>query len=227
MKDSKKPLNFIVLGPQGCGKGTQAKLLLKEFKSLYYVSTGDFFRKLSSTKSDAGQRVKRVVDAGGLPYDDLATTLWMHEIAFNVKEGQGILADGFPRRVNEAHNLYGFLKFLERHKNTLIILLYISEKEAINRLTKRRICKKCGQLIPWVGRYKTIAKCDKCGGGLEVRTDDDADGIRKRLAWYKQRAVPALNYLKKQGIPLLKIDGEQSIESVFKDVLKAIRKHTK
>ena len=227
MKGSKKPMNFIVLGPQGCGKGTQAKLLLKEFKNLYYVSTGDFFRKLSVTKSDAGQRVKRVVDAGGLPYDDLATTLWMHEIAFNVKENQGILADGFPRRVNEAHNLYGFLKFLGRDKNTLIVLLNISEKEAINRLTKRRICKKCGQLIPWVGKYKTITKCDKCGGGLEVRTDDDADGIRKRLAWYKQRAIPALNYLKKQGLPLLKINGEQSIENVFKDVLRAIKKYTK
>ena len=222
MKDSKKPLNFIVLGPQGCGKGTQAKLLLKQFKNLYYVSTGDFFRKLSAVDSDAGQRAKKVVVTGGLPYDDLATMLWMHEIAFRVKENQGILADGFPRRVNEAHNLYGFLKFLERDKSTLIIVLHISEREAINRLTKRRICKKCGQLIPWLGKYKTIIKCDKCGGELEIRADDNAKGIRKRLAWYKQRAVPALNYLKKQGLPLFKINGEQPIEKVFKDILAKI-----
>jgi adenylate kinase len=227
MKDHKKPMNFIVLGPQGCGKGTQAKLLLKYFKNLYNIASGDLYRRLSATDSDTGRRVKKIVDSGGLSYGDIATMLWMHEIAFKVKENQGILADGFPRRLGEAHNLLDFLKFLKRDKNTLIILLQISEKEAISRLAKRRICKKCGQLIPWLGRYKTITKCDKCNGELEIRTDDDANGIRKRLSWYRQSAVPALNYLKKQGLPLLKINGEQSIENVFKDVLKAIKKHTK
>jgi adenylate kinase len=226
MKDSKKPMNFIVLGPQGSGKGTQAKLLLKEFKNLYYISTGDFFRKLSDVKSDTGQRVKRVVNSGGLPYDDLATMLWMHEIAFKVREDQGILADGFPRRLNEANNLYNYLKFLERDKNTLVLLINISEQEAIDRLTKRRICKKCGQLIPWVGKYKIIEECDKCGGELIQRKDDDVSGIKKRLAWYKQRAVPAISYLNKK-IGVIKINGEQSIENVFKDVLGAIKKHTK
>ena len=135
MRASKKPLDFILIGPPGSGKGTQANLLLKKFPNSYYVSTGQLFRKLSAEKTDVGERVKTVVESGGLPFDDLATTLWMYEIAFNVKKNQMILADGFPRRLQEAKDLDAFLDFLERKNNTLFLLLDISEKEALKRLS--------------------------------------------------------------------------------------------
>ena len=188
----KKILNFVLIGPPGSGKGTQAKLLLKKFKNYYYISTGKSFRKLSETKTDVGERIKNVVESGGLPFDDLATTLWMYEIAFNVKKNQGIVADGFPRRLQEAKDLDAFLKFLDRKKNTYFFLINISEKEALKRLPKRG------------------------------RADDEKEDIKRRFRLYRRRTIPAMNYLKKQGF-LIEINGEQPIEKVFKDILKAIK----
>src|SRR4030042_4564838 len=190
MKGS-KPKNFVIIGPPGSGKGTQAKLLLKKFPDAYYVSTGHLFRELSKEKTDVGERVKTVVESGGLPFDDLATTLWMYKIAFNVRKNQRILADGFPRRLQEAKDLDAFLNFLERKNNTLFLLLDISEKEALKRLPKRG------------------------------RADDDIKDIKKRFRIYRQRTIPAMDYLKKH-CRLITINGEQSIKDVFRDILKAI-----
>lgn len=217
-----KPLNFVLIGRSGCGKGTQAKLLMEKFGNLYYISTGNLFRDLASQETDVGQRIKKIIEAGGLPYDDLATTLWMREIAYKVKEDQGIMADGFPRRLNEAENLYQFLKFLEREETTFYILIDISREEAFNRLTKRRICKKCGRLIPWVGEFKKLEACDQCGGELETRPDDTNEAINNRLDYFEERVMPAIKFFEEKG-KLIKINGEQSIEDVFKDILKAIK----
>jgi len=196
MKDSKKPLNFVLIGPPGCGKGTQAKLLLKKFKNYYYISSGKLFRRLCEIKTDVGGRIKSVVESGGLPFDDLSTTLWMYEIAQNVKKNQGIVADGFPRRLQEAIDLDNFLKFLERKEKTLVFLIEISEKEALKRLPQRG------------------------------RIDDDTKDIKKRFKIYRQRTIPAINYLKK-NMKFVRINGEQSIENVFKDISKTIKEKTK
>ena len=187
-----KILNFVLIGPPGSGKGTQAKLLAKHFDNLHYISTGQLFRKLVKEKTHTGEKIKETLESGGLIFDDLATTLWMYEIAFNVKKNQGIIADGFPRRLQEARDLDAFLKFLDRKKNTYFFLIGISEKEALKRLPKRG------------------------------RADDEIKDIKRRFALYRKRTVPAMNYFKKQGL-LIKINGEQSIENVFKDILKAIK----
>lgn len=216
-----KPLNFILIGRSGCGKGTQAELLMEKFKNLYYISTGKLFRNLASKDTDAGRRVKKILDEGGLPFDDLATTLWMYEIAFNIKEDQGILADGFPRRLNEAKDLDAFLEFLERKENVKIILIDISKEEAFNRLTKRRICKNCGELVPYIEPYKNWTKCENCGGELIIRYDDKPEAINNRLAYFEERVVSAIDYYKSQN-RLLVVNGEQSIEDVFKEILKVL-----
>ena len=189
-------MNFILIGPPGCGKGTQAKFLLKKFKNYHYVSSGQLFRKLSATETDAGERVKTVVESGGLPFDDLATTLWMHEIAFNVRKNQGIIADGFPRRLQEAKDLDAFLGFLKRKNNAIVFLIDISEKEVFKRLAKRK--------------------------RINHRADDETRDIKTRIGLYRKRTIPAINYLKNR-IKFVEINGEQSIENVFKDILKNIK----
>lgn len=217
-----KPLNFVLIGRSGSGKGTQAKLLMEKFGNLFYISTGELFRDLASQDTDVSKRVKKIIEAGGLPYDDLATALWMREIAYKVKEDQGIVADGFPRRLDEAKNLYQFLEFLERNDKTFYLLIDISREEAFNRLTKRRICKKCGQLIPWVGEFKKLEVCDKCSGELETRPDDTEEAINNRMDYFEERVMPAIKFFEEKG-KLVKINGEQSIEKVFEEILEKIK----
>lgn len=217
----KKPLNFILIGRSGCGKGTQAKLLMKHFGNLFYIYTGDLFRDLAKADTDTGKRIKKIISEGGLPFDDLATSLWMYKAAYNVKENQGILFDGSPRRLQEAKNIDEFMEFLERKENTFNILLDISRQEGFNRLSKRRICKKCGRLVPWVGKFKELKVCDECGGELIIRPDDTPEVINNRLDFYDKRVVEAVEYYRKQN-RLVEINGEQSIKDVHKDILKAI-----
>ncbi|GAI42819.1 unnamed protein product, partial [marine sediment metagenome] len=94
---------------------------------------------------------------------------------------------------------------------------------SISRLTKRRTCKNCGRIIPYINKFKRLKKCDKCGGELIIRADDTINGVKERLAWFKTDVQPSINYYKKRG-ELVEINGEQSIEDVFKDILKALKK---
>lgn len=219
-----KTINLVLIGRSGCGKGTQAKLLIEHFGNMFYISSGALFRSLAKTDSEAGIKVAQILEEGGLPYDDLATTLWMHVIAFNVKPGQGIVFDGCPRRLAEAKDMDEFLSFLGRKENTLIFLIDISRKEAFNRLAKRKICKKCGQLIPWVGKLKRIKVCNACHGELEARADDTSAAIKNRLDYFEERVVEVIQYFKDQN-RLVKINGEQPIEKVFADILQEVKKH--
>ena len=166
------------------------------------------------------------MENGGLPFDALATTLWMHEIAFNMKENQGLMADGFPRRLDEAKNLDDFLKFLDRKENTYYILIDISREEAFNRLTKRRLCLGCGRIIPYFGDFIKLKKCDECQGELVTRPDDKPEAINNRLDYYEERVVPIIDYWKEKG-ELIKINGEQSIEGTHEEILKAINDYDK
>jgi adenylate kinase len=216
-----EPYNFVLIGRSGCGKGTQAELLIEKYKNLYHISTGDLFRGLAKADTAVGAKIREIIKEGGLPFDDLATALWMHEISFKVKENQGIIADGMPRRLNEAKNLDHFIEFLGRSKNTFYLLIDISRQEAFDRLTKRRICKKCGQLIPWVGEFKKIEVCNKCGGELVHRQDDTPEAINNRLDYFDEQVSKAINYYDKKG-ELIKINGDQSIEGVFSDIIKEI-----
>lgn len=217
-----KPINFTLIGRSGSGKGTQAKLLMKKFGDFCYISTGDLFRDLAKANTDTSARVAKIVTSGGLPFDDLAATLWMHKLAYNLQENQGIMLDGAPRRVREAETLGRFLEFLERKENTFNLLIDISREEAIGRLTKRRVCKECGRLIPWVGEFKKLKVCDKCGGELITRRDDNVEAINNRLDYYDNTVVEVVEYYKQQN-RLIKINGEQPIDDVFKEILEKIK----
>jgi adenylate kinase len=217
-------LVIILLGAPGSGKGTQARMLEKKF-NLKYVGSGDLLRARVKKKDYTGRKIKQVIDDGKRIPTPIMFNIWMNlleELKKNSKI-KGIVFDGSPRTLFEAEMLelalewYGWLKYKK------VILVDVSPKEVINRLTKRKICVNCGRIIPYIGDFKKLKKCDKCGGRLIRRADDNIKGIKERLGWFKTDVVPAINYYKKTK-ELIKVNGEQSIEDVFKDILKTLKR---
>jgi adenylate kinase len=164
-----KPYNFVLIGRSGAGKGTQAELLKEHFGNIVSISTGDLMRKLADKDVDAGERVRAVLAVGGLPFDDIATTLWMHEIAHTIRRDEGIICDGFPRRLVEAQNLDRFLNWLERKDTTRVLLLDVSREEAYKRLKARG------------------------------RNDDTDEAIKNRLDYFEERVTPTVKFYEDQG----------------------------
>jgi adenylate kinase len=221
MKDSKKPINFILIGPPGCGKGTQAKLLADKF-NLEYIGSGDVLRKHIKINDFTGKKLANIMNNGGLVPSFVIIKVFGDEIERIKKQRvKGFVLDGWTRIIYEAILIDEALDWYEL-KNTKIVLIKISAKESFNRLTKRRQCKNCKKLIPWIGDYKKIKKCDVCGGELITRIDDNINSIKKRLEEYKNKTQKSINYYRKQK-RLIEINGEQSIENVFKDILKNTR----
>jgi len=218
----KKPLIIIILGAQGSGKGTQTKFLMEKF-GLEYIGSGDLLRARRKKKDFTGIKTGQVIDAGIRIHTPVIFKLWMDKMEEfkNKPRFKGLIMDGSPRTVMEAEMFELALDWYGWHKNKKVIYIDISLKEAIWRLTKRRMCKKCGRIMPFVGEFRKMKRCDKCGGELYTRKDDNEKAIRKRLGWYQKEVMPVINYYKKRG-ELIKINGEQPIEKVFKDILKAL-----
>ena len=217
-----KPLVIIILGAQGSGKGTQAKMLMKKF-GLEYIGSGDLLRARRKKKDFTGLKIAEVINQGKRIHTTVIFKMWLDKMGeFKQKrQFKGLIMDGSPRTVVEAELVELALDWYEWAENKKVIYIDISTKEAIWRLTKRRVCRKCGRIMPFVGQYRKMKKCDKCGGELFTRKDDNEKAIRKRLDWHKREVMPVINYYKKRG-ELIKINGEQSIEDVFKDILKAL-----
>ena len=215
---------FLVIGPAGSGKGTQAKLLCQKF-GLEYVGSGDTLRARQKVGDFTGTKLARVMNKGELVPSLMIADIWVNEfekIKKRKKKINGLVLDGWTRTITEAFLMDEALEWYEWNKGVKAILLNISRRESYNRLTKRRQCKKCGKLIPWIGEFKKLKVCDKCGGKLIARPDDKLESIKKRLEEYKNQTTKAINYYKKQG-RLIEINGEQSIEDVFKDILKKLK----
>jgi len=223
MKTSKIPISIIIFGRAGSGKGTQAELLAKKFK-LEHFSSGEALRQRQKVGDFTAKKLKEVMNKGKFVPESTVCKIWMDKLEeFKKKRNfEGWIYDGGPRFMLEAKLLDIALRWYEWHKNKKFILIHISKKVALDRLTKRRQCKKCKKLIPWIGKFKNLKKCDKCGGELMYRLDDKPSAIRKRLEEFEDHIVPVINYYKNQD-RVIEINGEQSIENVFKDILKALK----
>ena len=216
---NKQPQIIILMGRSGCGKGTQAKLLIEEF-GFDYLSSGKLLRDETKKNDFSGKKLKKVMEKGELVPAPVMFRFWAEKIAEIRKQinKKGLILDGNPRALLEAKLMDGIFDWFE-WKNIKVILLDIPDKEAFNRLTKRRICQECGRQIPWIGEFKKLKKCDKCGGELMTRFDDKPEAIKTRLDFYKKDVQPAVDYYKKQG-KVIRVSGEQSIEDVYQDILK-------
>jgi len=217
----KSPLVIILLGKSGSGKGTQVNLL-KERYGLDYVGSGELLRERKKVDDFMGKKIAQVIDSGDIILTPVIFSLWMKRFEeLKKKEDlKGIILDGSPRKIKEAYLMEEALDWFEWNKNTKVMLVDISDEEAIKRIGKRKICSKCGDIVI-VPAGEDVAVCSKCGGDMIVRPEDTVEKTERRLEWFRTEVGPVIDYYKSNG-RLTIINGEQSIKDVFKDIVKEI-----
>ncbi len=213
MKTIKKKLNIVLLGPPGAGKGTQAQILIEKFK-LKLISTGDFSRKVAQEKSPRGKLARESLASGKLVPNKIIDD-YVEEEMKKVPLKKEVIFDGFPRDLPQAKFLENLMKKLKREFQVLYIEL--TPKEAIRRLSSRKICSKCN-LVFKLEDLNNKNQCPKCKSELTKRFDDNSEIVRKRFKEYLSRTKPVINFFKTRS-QLIKINGEQSISCVAKDIL--------
>lgn len=202
-------MNIILVGPQGCGKGTQAENIVREY-GLKHTSTGDALRAEKATGSTLGQELARVMDAGELVSDDLVNTIIKKALETSEK---GLLLDGYPRTEAQA----AFLA--DNAQIDAVIEISISDEEAVNRISTRYSCPKCKAVYNTNTKPpKTAGICDNDGTELIQRDDDKPEEVKKRLADYHAKTEPIIEFFEKKGVKVYRINGEQPIEDVFSDI---------
>ena len=222
----KKSPTIILLGRSGSGKGTQANLLCERL-GLRYIGTGELLRKLGGEENFLGSKLKSVLARGDLAPTWLAFYVWLRELA-DISPSHGVVFDGSPRMLREAKFLDEVFDWYER-KNIKVILIDISREEAFRRLTRRRICKECGTVISYEDvrepqsndELKELKVCDRCGGGLETRPDDDPEAVQNRMDWFEKEVLPVVEHYRKKDM-LTVVNGEQSVQVVFKEIIKVV-----
>ncbi len=205
-------MDIILFGMQGSGKGTQGKILAQKF-NLTSFDMGGALRAMIASGSDLGNKIKTIVESGELVSDDIILEV-IADFVHKQSADQRILFDGIPRTM---HQMTGLLELLQVNgRDAFGLLIKITEEEAVNRLTKRRICVDCKTIHP--GFYEGDA-CKECGGHLESRKDDtDLGSIQKRIDAFKTETTPVIQAFEARD-HLITIDGQQDIEAVTKDLI--------
>lgn len=210
---------LIFIGPPGSGKGTQAKLLAKKF-NYKHISTGDLLRALA-TDETATEKEKQALEemkAGKLVSDWLVYNLAFKEIKKNLEANIGVVLDGAIRNLEQAKEYQKFFEENNWEQEVQAVEVALTDEQAFNRLTKRKICSQCGEIIPYLPTTKNLVSCPKCGGKLVVRQDDSEEIIKKRIEEQGNiSSQPIVDYYKNLGL-LKSIDGDQSIETVEQQI---------
>lgn len=208
-------MNLILLGPPGSGKGTQAGNISK-ILNIVHISTGEMFREAVETGSEIGKELNSYMTKGKLVPDEVVISIVKERLSRDdVKKG--FLLDGFPRTINQAKALDSLLLSLGKSIDK-VIYLYLSDNEIIKRLTNRRVCSVCGLNYNLISQPpKEPNQCDKCGGTLIQRSDDNPETIKQRVKVYNEQTQPLIEYYEKAD-NLLRIDSSKPISEVFKDI---------
>lgn len=224
MRGRKKRMNIVLMGLPGAGKGTQADKIVEKYE-IPHISTGDMFRAAIKNQTALGLEAKSFMDQGALVPDEVTIGIVRERLSQPDCE-KGFLLDGFPRTVPQAEALDATLADLNKSVEH-VINIQVEQEELIKRLTGRRICKECGTAYHLVfNPPQEEGKCDKDGGELYQRADDNPETVTNRLEVNMKQTQPLLDFYSDKGV-LTNIDGQQHITKVFADIDALLTNHRK
>jgi adenylate kinase len=208
-------MNLVLMGLPGAGKGTQAERIVEKY-DIPHISTGDMFRAAMKEETELGLQAKSFIDKGELVPDEVTIGIVRERLGKNDCQN-GFLLDGFPRTVAQADALEGILSELSKQID-YVVNIEVNKNILMERLTGRRICKDCGATYHLIFNPPgSQGECDKCGGELYQRADDNEETVANRLEVNLKQTEPLLNFYNDKGY-LRNINGEQDIDKVFVDV---------
>jgi adenylate kinase len=197
---------YIIMGVQGSGKGTQAKLLAERL-DLEHISVGDIFRWNVQHHTKLGAQVRRSVAAGEMVSDDLVETA-VHRRLSEHDWNYGFIIDGFPRNQPQARF------FLESYDLDAVILLEVPDQLVRDRILSRRLCSECGVDYNLIfHRPATAGVCDVCGGQLVARADDTPEAVEGRLRDYHEKTRPVLELFRTKEV-VVAVDATGPVEQI-------------
>lgn len=213
-------MRIVLLGAPGSGKGTQAKLLVDKL-NIPQISTGDLLRAAVEAQTPLGRQAKTIMDAGQLVPNDLVLGL-IRERLNSPDTRNGFILDGFPRNLEQAEELDRLLNGMSMSIQKSI-LIDVDFDILMQRLTGRLTCEDCGEVFNTFTNPPSLEEeCDKCGGSLHHRSDDNEETIGKRLRVYETQTQPVADYYERQN-KLAIVEGKGDIKDIFADMQTALK----
>ena len=201
---------YVIMGVQGSGKGTQAKLLADDLE-LEHISVGDIFRWNVQHHTKLGAQVKRIVASGHLVDDDLVEAVVRDRLAIH-DWNYGFIVDGFPRSARQAEF------FLESYDIDGVINLHLPDEEVHRRVLARRLCSQCGLDYNLIAHRPQVEDtCDVCHGNLVARDDDNPEALAIRLSEYHEQTRPLIEIFERKEY-VATVDAGQPVRQVQAEI---------
>ena len=215
--------NLILIAPPGAGKGTLSKDLLSKYPYVH-ISTGDLLREQVAKGDELGMEIKKVQESGGLVSNEIVYKALEKKLN-DPKCDNGYILDGFPRNLEQAREYDEILKRSNKDLG-IVILLDIPKEELIERITGRFTCSDCGEIHNIYSedlKPKKDGICNKCGGKLTQRSDDNLESFEKRYSTYLDSTAPLIDFYKEKGV-LYTIDSSKGHEYTLEQAEKLLSK---
>lgn len=207
---------IVLFGPPGAGKGTQAAPIADRL-GVPKLATGDVLRAAVRDGTPRGLEAKAAMERGDLVPDEVILAI-MEETLSKPDAAKGAVLDGVVRTTGQASGLSRMLEKLGR-KVDVVVVFDVPDDELVRRLSGRTICEKCQ--APYTGR-EPGSKCDRCGGSLVRRRDDEPEAVRNRLEVYRQQTAPVLDWYRRDGARVVTIEAMGTPEEVTRRALRAM-----